>query len=611
MVHLGTRAFEEISGEVVQTCAFVFTKQHISKYLSKFVRLVDENSAAQKEQSYLEGLHQCNRGTDSFEFVPGLPICYWLGNYIFDVYKKHPLIGDVSSTRQGLKTSDDKRFIRFFYEVDATKIAHDIHSVQEAAETAKKWFWLNKGGQIKWYGNNIYLINWENDGKEVKDYATQVAGSYSKNITAIDAYFKECVSWPQISMSHPSFRYIPTGYIFASAGPSLFANNPDYKWYILGLLNCCVTQNLLDAINPTINFGVSDILKIPFVYSEERNAEICRLVQNCVELSKDDYDSFEASWDFKGNPLVNYALCKAKKSSNSSLGISQCVDHWGQECDHRFYQVKYNEESLNKIFLEIYGFSETMSSEVADAGLDIHRLDKQRDIKSFISYAVGCMFGRYSLDVDGLAYAGGEWDASKYTTFAADKDNIIPICDDEYFQDDIVGRFVRFVEVVYGKETLDENLKFIADALGGKGQPNEVIRNYFINDFYADHCKIYQKRPIYWLFNSGKKNGFKALIYMHRYQPDTIARIRTDYVHEQQARYRTAIADLEQRIANASTSEKVKLNRQLKTLNDQATEIHEYEEKIHHLADQMISIDLDDGVKKNYEIFKDVLAKIK
>lgn len=280
-------------------------------------------------------------------------------------------------------------------------------------------------------------------------------------------------------------------------------------------------------------------------------------------------------------------------------------------------------------FIDIYGLQDELTPDVADKDVTVHRVFDSKDdvpesmngsnyvrtmrdeIVSLISYAVGCMFGRYSLDVDGLAYAGGEWDNSKYSTFAADKDNIIPISDDEYFEDDIVGRFVKFVEVVYGKDTLDENLKFIADALGGKGQPKDVIRNYFLNDFYSDHCKIYQKRPIYWLFDSGKKNGFKALIYMHRYQPDTIARIRTDYVHEQQARYRTAIADLETRIANASTGERVKLNKQLKTLNDQAVEIHEYEEKIHHLADQMISIDLDDGVKVNYAKFQDVLAKIK
>ena len=309
--------------------------------------------------------------------------------------------------------------------------------------------------------------------------------------------------------------------------------------------------------------------------------------------------------------------------------ISDKYAAWKQECEDRFMQLKKNEEELNRIFIDIYGLQDELTPDVADKDVTVHRVFDSKDdvpesmngsnyvrtmrdeIVSLISYAVGCMFGRYSLDVDGLAYAGGEWDNSKYSTFAADKDNIIPISDDEYFEDDIVGRFVKFVEVVYGKDTLDENLKFIADALGGKGQPKDVIRNYFLNDFYSDHCKIYRKRPIYWLFDSGKKNGFKALIYMHRYQPDTIARIRTDYVHEQQARYRTAIADLETRITNASTGERVKLNKQLKTLNDQATEIHEYEEKIHHLADQMISIDLDDGVKVNYAKFQDVLAKIK
>ena len=273
--------------------------------------------------------------------------------------------------------------------------------------------------------------------------------------------------------------------------------------------------------------------------------------------------------------------------------------------------MKDNEEELNRIFIDIYGLQDELTPEVEDKDVTVRKADLGRDIRSFISYAVGCMFGHYSLDVDGLAYAGGEWDARKYVSFPADKDNIIPICDDEYFEDDIVGLFVDFVKTVYGAETLDENSKFIADGLGGKGQPKDVIRNYFLNEFYSDRCKIYQKRPIYWLFDSGKKNGFKALIYMHRYQPDTIARIRTDYVHEQQARYRTVIADLEQRIANASTGERVKLNKKLTALQAQDAEIRTYEEKIHHLADQMISIDLDDGVKKNYAIFQDVLAKIK
>ncbi len=284
---------------------------------------------------------------------------------------------------------------------------------------------------------------------------------------------------------------------------------------------------------------------------------------------------------------------------------------WEQECNDRFNQLKANEEELNRIFIDIYGLQDELTPEVEDKDVTVRKADLQREIKSLISYAVGCMFGRYSLDVDGLAYAGGEWDSSKYVTFQPDKDGILPITDDEYFEDDIVTLFVKFIETVYGHDTLEENLKFIADALGKKGSPREVIRNYFINDFFADHCKIYQKRPIYWLFDSGKKNGFKCLIYLHRYRRDTVARIRTDYVHELQSRYRTAMADLEKRIASASTSDKVRLTKQLTTMQGQADELRAYEEKIHHLADMMMEIDLDDGVKHNYDLFKDVLAKIK
>jgi hypothetical protein len=291
--------------------------------------------------------------------------------------------------------------------------------------------------------------------------------------------------------------------------------------------------------------------------------------------------------------------------------IADKYKEWEQECDDRFHQLKANEEELNSIFIDIYGLQDELTPKVEDKDVTVRKADLQREIKSLISYAVGCMFGRYSLDVDGLVYAGGEWDSSRYVTFQPDKDGILPITDDEYFEDDIVTLFVNFIETVYGHDTLEENLKFIADALGKKGSPREIIRNYFINDFFADHCKIYQKRPIYWLFDSGKKNGFKCLIYLHRYRRDTVARVRTDYVHELQSRYRTAMADLEKRIASASTSDKVRLTKQLATMQGQADELRAYEEKIHHLADRMMEIDLDDGVKHNYDLFKDVLAKIK
>ena len=309
--------------------------------------------------------------------------------------------------------------------------------------------------------------------------------------------------------------------------------------------------------------------------------------------------------------------------------IADKFNTWQAECETRFQQLKANEEELNRIFIDIYGLQDELTPEVADKDVTVHRIFNTKDdvpesmkgsnyvrtlrdeIVSLISYAVGCLFGRYSLDVEGLAYAGGEWDSSKYQTIIPDADNILPICDDDYFEDDLTGKFVDFVRVVYGEDTLEENLKFIADALGGKGTPREIIRSYFINDFFADHCKTYQKRPIYWLFDSGKKNGFKALIYLHRYQRDLLARMRTDYVHEQQERYRTQLSHLADALEHASGADKVRLTKQQKKLQDQSRELQTYEEKIHHLADQNIELDLDDGVKVNYAKFGDVLAKIK
>ena len=401
------------------------------------------------------------------------------------------------------------------------------------------------------------------------------------------------------------------------AGP-IAVTNEDNMYYLLGLLNTKYTDQVAALIAPTINFSNGTAGSIPVLLDDEKKLVVEPMTKENIFLSRTDWDSFETSWNFTHHPMLtgSYAL--------------EAWENWKASCETRFQALKSNEVELNRIFIDIYGLQDELTPDVADRDVTVRRffdskddipesirgsayaLTKQDAVKSLISYAVGCMFGRYSLDEEGLAYAGGEWNASKYKTFPADKDAIIPICDDEYFADDIVGLFVKFIETVYGADTLEENLRFIADALGTKGTTSrEVIRNYFLNGFYEDHLKTYQKRPIYWLFDSGKKNGFKCLVYMHRYQPDTIARIRTDYVHEQQSRYRTAIADLEQRINSASASERVKLNKQLQKLQGQSEEVRVYEEKIHHLADQFIAIDLDDGVKVNYAKFQDVLAKIR
>lgn len=580
MAHLGARAFEEIGGEVVQTTSFVIRKSYVADYKGEYCRLIEPTTQQGKEDMFLACKNRYSADQSNFAQIPGSPVAYWVSDRFMSIFQNHSLFEYTISDGQN-KTGDNARFVREFWEVSNTSIGIN-----------KKWlFYAKGGGYRKWYGNLSEVVNWSEEARAFykRDRICRIIPEY--------LWYKTGITWSLIS-NNPSFRILPPDATFDVGGSTVFLKDDSDMAFFLGLLNSKLFSYVQKIVNPTINIQVKDIRIMPLI---RENEDVIKTIEKeIVDSSKTDWDSFETSWDFQHHPLL-------RKVST----IAEAFDQWQAECDERFNQLKANEKELNRIFIDIYGLQDELTPEVEDKDVTVRKADLGRDIRSFISYAVGCMFGRYSLDVDGLAYAGGEWDNSKYASFAADKDNIVPICDDEYFEDDIVGLFVKFVKTVYGADTLDENLKFIADALGGKGQPKDVIRNYFLSDFYSDHCKMYQKRPIYWLFDSGKKNGFKALIYMHRYQPDTIARIRTDYVHEQQARYRTAIADLEQRIANASTGERVKLNKKLSTLQAQDTEIRTYEEKIHHLADQMISIDLDDGVKKNYAIFQDVLAKIK
>lgn len=590
LLHLGRGIF----GSDFGTTAFVIQNTEIRHKQSKFYKLYfrqgEVNSVEEKEKMFFERVGEYISSQDFFDVIPDSPIAYWASKELLNDFKQGKSASEYASPKQGMSTCDVNRFTKYWFEV----LSYDTNIFDKT--NIKKWVRYNKGGNFrKWYGNREYVVYWGENGDSLSSN-----GALLRNR---DVYFQPFLAWTKISSAGTGFRKFEDYFLFDGAGGSLFNKNCGIESnYLLGMLNSKVNTLILNLISPTLNFNENHIGSIPILKCEDQKVieNISKIVNHAVDLSKLDWDTFETSWDFQRHPLL-------RKVST----IAEAFEQWQTECDDRFNQLKANEAELNRIFIDIYGLQDELTPEVEDKDVTVRKADLGRDIRSFISYTVGCMFGRYSLDVDGLAYAGGEWDASKYASFAADKDNIIPICDDEYFEDDIVGLFVKFVKTVYGADTLDENLKFIADALGGKGQPKDVIRNYFLNDFYKDHCKIYQKRPIYWLFDSGKKNGFKALIYMHRYQPDTIARIRTDYVHEQQARYRTAIADLEQRIANASTGERVKLNKKLTTLQAQDTEIRTYEEKIHHLADQMISIDLDDGVKKNYAIFQDVLAKIK
>lgn len=615
MLHLGARAFDEIPGEVVQTTSFILNLSYISDYSGMYCKLLNGKSEAEKEEEFFDVKQRFIAKQAIFSEIPRTEYIYWVSDallYAFTHYKK---VRDYFTVRNGLTTGDNNRFLRLWFEIQKENIG-------------SKWFPCNKGGTFRrWYGNKDYLIDWENDGFALKNFTDIKTGKLRSTLRNINFNFLPSVVVGHVASGNLPFRYVEGGFISESAVNSIYPLDDKVSLiYLLGILNSKSCNYISKMLSPTLGVSPEDILNIPIVVKDE--SIVSSVVKNTLIISKIDWDSFETSWDFQHHPLF-------RKVST----IAESFEQWQAECDDRFNQLKSNEEELNRIFIDIYGLQDELTPEVEDKDVTVRKADLGRDIRSFISYAVGCMFGRYSLYKDGLIFAGEPYSLQAFVDkmnecpntiseaeinrayyhegvsisemFAPDVDNIIPICDDEYFEDDIVGLFVEFVKTVYGADTLDENLIFIAYALGGKGQPKDVIRNYFLNEFYSDHCKIYQKRPIYWLFDSGKKNGFKALIYMHRYQPDTIARIRTDYVHEQQARYRTAIADLEQRVANASTGERVKLNKKLTTLQAQDTEIRTYEEKIHHLADQMISIDLDDGVKKNYAIFQDVLAKIK
>lgn len=605
LIQMEYSAFEEAT---VPICSFV-TRNGSEKEKGYYFSLSSFVGGMEvQRQKTLEAIKNKDCGyffetsVKHFFNIPGMPLAYWVSDKFVEAFSNEQIAQYAISDGQ-TKTGDNGKYLRLLWEVSSEKIGKE-----------KKWALIAKGGNFRrWAGNIDTVIDWSQGARNHyrADHVARIAPEY--------IWFRKGVCWNHITSGNLfAARYIDENMLFETAAPAIFFDDEDVLYYVIGYLNSPVSGLALRFINPTISTNVGDITSQPLIIDNVKKENVIQLVKETILISLEDWNSFETSWNFKTHPLVRLmSFPKEERDLDAEHHIvdmnyiKEAFTNWSNECYLRFQKLKENEENLNRIFIEIYGLQEELTAEVEEKDVTVRKADLQRDIRSFISYAVGCMFGRYSLDAPGLACAGGTWDDTKYVTFKPDEDAIIPICDDEYFNDDIVGRFIQFVEIVYGKQTLEENLQFIADALGGKGSSREVIRNYFINDFYADHVKIYQKRPIYWLFDSGKKNGFKCLIYMHRYQPDTIARIRTDYVHEQQARYRTAIEEITNRIESASGSDKVKLTKKINTLKAQNDEIHTYEEKIHHLADQMISIDLDDGVKKNYEIFKDVLAKIK
>lgn len=568
MIHLGAKAFEEVGGEVVQTTAFILRKSDITNYKSLFSRLVDYDNAKTKEEKFLQAEGRYASKKERFSKIPGAPIAYWLPDK--DIFERDSLSNLLFSGGRN-KTHNNEKYVRFWWEINGND---------------EKWVSYANGGQSrKYYGNDIYVVDWSD---EAKKYYASYGGLCNPKF-----WNKEGITWSLLSSSGQGFRVKSKGSQYSSVSPTIFNEDFSIDKSVMGFLNSKISHYLLKILNPTLATNVNNVLSLPYDYQISNN-KIHELVDENINISKSDWDSFEISVDFKRHPLMKF-----KEGSNR---ICDVFEKWNKYSSDQFAHLKNNEEELNRIFIEIYNFQDILTATLSDEDITIRKADKDRDIKSLISYVIGCMFGRYSLDEEGLS------------TLTVDQDNIIPILSGAYFEDDIVSKLIEFVKVIFGEETLAENLNFIADYLGKKDgdTAKETIRRYFLNDFYKNHVQTYNKRPIYWLFTSGKQKAFNCLIYMHRYDKSTLSRIRTDYLHELQIRMDAEKKTLLDIINGDSTTKEIATaKKELKSLDLKIEELRSYDEKLHHMADMQIEIDLDDGVAVNYAKFEGLLAPIK
>lgn len=602
--------YSALKEATVPICSFVLCNDDGKDGI--YFRLTDFSGGMKvQEQKYLEFNNNKNpkyvftNNEDDFLKIAGSPIAFWISDNFRRDFVTGKKFSDYGEPKSGVMTGDDKQFIRKWFEVDYNKIGLNCKNANDMQISEKKWFPLTRGGKYrKWYGNIEEVVNLENDGYAIKHNG--------KNYRLRDPkyYMKQGLTWTMITSYKFAVRYVPEGVLFGNGGPTTFIS--DNLYYFIALLNSEIVNSVTKVLNPTLNTVISDVCSIPILFKDVK--EIEEICMENINISKDDWDSYENSFDYKKHPFIRF------KGNN----IRDSFDNWKNYKAERFSNLKNNEEELNRKFIDIYGLNGEIKDNVDNKDVTISPADQVSDIKSFISYAVGCMFGRYSLDVDGLAYAGGTFDWNKYKTYKPDQDNIIPITDETYFNDDITNRFIKFVEILFGKDSLHDNLNFVAETLGKHGTESdeETIRRYFVNDFYNDHLKEYQKRPIYWLFDSGKKNGFKCLIYLHRYNKELVSKIRVDYLHKTQNTYEKLLSDVEYKLNQDISIQDVRKEQKRKIeLTDKINECETYEEEVADVANRMIELDLDDGVKVNYDKFtyinpkngrqESILAKIK
>lgn len=576
MAHLGAHAFEEIGGEVVQATTFVNRNNLIENYKSTFHRLTEFNSESRKEEEFHNDKNKFVTNQLNFDKIPGNPIAYWATQETYNHFKMDLKLKDYVNYSGSLhKTANNEKYLRYFWEID---------------KNDSNWRHYNKGGKFrKWYGNNELLVNWSNDSVEY--YSTHRTANLFKK----DFWDLEGITWTALTSGKFNARYFERGFISDFKGASIYPKN-NLK-YMLGLMNSCVFSYFLEFISPTIDFNIGQIVNVPFIYDDNFNEN---LVNENIKIEKKYWDKLETSFDFKFNNFTQDLIAQNKMEE---IFIENCY-----EFKEDLIKLKNNEIEINKFFIDSYNLKKVLSPIVDINDISLYSFEKNSEIVSFISYAVGCMFGRYSLDNKGLQFAGGEFNIDNYHKFIPDDDNIIPVLDSEYFEDDIVNRFVEFVKICFGEESLEENLDFIANALAKNKKPSrEKIRDYMLKNFFNDHKKTYKKCPIYWQFSSGKENGFNCLVYMHRYEPSLVARIRTDYLHKTQKAIEQAIANCDNIINHSSSNTEVtKATKEKSKLQKQLKETQEYDEALAHIANQNIKINLDDGVKVNYAKFQNI-----
>jgi type II restriction/modification system DNA methylase subunit YeeA len=604
MAQLGARAFSEISGEVVQTTAFVFQAQYVQRYTPVFFRLV-EGLEDQKQTALLNRQYCFSAiNQDDFKKIPGSPLAYWVSKKVISSFVENKSIDQFSTFKQGMATSDNERFLRLWHEINFSDANVNCQNPEDLQASKHSWFPYNKGGSYrKWYGNNEFFVNWKNDGEEMKAFTATLPQGTWVRLKSREYYCLPNITYSGLSSGDFGCRLSDPGFLFDTKGSCIFTESEDQLFELSALLNSKVSQLFLNILCPTLDYSMVGVKKLPTLIIKE-TVEAAKKAQL---IAKSDWNSSEISWGF-----LSMDLCFL---SHSSLKLAW--ESWSTKCEQNLIELKSLEEENNRLFITAYGLQDELTPEVPESQITLARANREKDCQRLISYAIGCMMGRYSLDEPGLIYgrAGNVgFDATRYETFPADADGIVPITDELWFEDDATNRVREFLTTVWGAEAHKENMDWLAESLGKKGTetPEETIRRYLSGSFYKDHLQTYKKRPIYWHFSSGKQGAFQALVYLHRYHEGTLARMRAEYVVPLTGKMQSRIEMLEKdRDAARATAARTKIAKQIESLKKKHVELLAYDEKLRHYADMRIQLDLDDGVKVNYGKFGDLLAEVK